>query len=253
MAILNGTAGDDFLLGTADSDQITGGDGSDILAGGLGQDTLTGGAGRGDAFQFSGDPFAGGTPAPGGTTGINVVNLPDTITDYEIGVDAFTLDGLGLSNLSFQSGASASLTGASNALVLTGETFAAAAAAAKAIADNPNVTAGAGVFVYANSTLGFNRLVFSEDLANGGDISVLGNLTSQTGQAGIDSLATFTANDFRLNNDPASTSAALTAASLPQGGVSGQSLSEDTTGLQPSTSLVASDTTGLSSSSSSLV
>ncbi|MBE9180073.1 hypothetical protein IQ268_15995 [Oculatella sp. LEGE 06141] len=194
---LDGGNGNDFLDGGIGIDTLVGGNGNDQLVGGDGVDTLTGGAGA-DKFVYNGDVFANGPTVPAGQTGIQVLNTPDIITDYTIGEDQFVLDklDLGLSDLVFQKGQSAQLADG-NTIVLT-DGFAAAGAAARAIANNNNVQAREGVFVYFNTTLGISRLVYSKDLANGGDISVLANLNNQQGQSGLTNLANFTANDFSL-------------------------------------------------------
>jgi serralysin len=192
--ILNGTGRRDILFGGKGDDTLFGGDRRDILAGDLGVDTLTGGKGR-DAFVFTDSPFSGGEPAPA-ANGIKVLNKPDIITDYAIGEDklVFRSGQLGVNNLNFQKGVSSQLSGQSNLLVLQ-DPFPNAAAAAKAIADNNAVTSDAGLFVYFNSTLGISRVVFSQDLSDGGPISVLANLTNQTNPA---NQANFSAKDFAL-------------------------------------------------------
>jgi Ca2+-binding RTX toxin-like protein len=196
----DGGAGNDLLDARNSSTRVVavGGEGDDILIGGTGTivgannvtlgDTLTGGLGK-DKFQFSTNPFANGSPAAN-------LNQPDVVTDYEIGVDQIVLDKLqtGISVLKFQNGSVAQLSGDNNLLVLQGG-FANAGAAAAAIRDNNNISAGKGAFVYFNQTLGFSRVVFSQDLANGGTFSVLANLTNQTNVA---NQANFSAADFGL-------------------------------------------------------
>jgi Ca2+-binding RTX toxin-like protein len=195
-----GDVGNETLDGSGTNTPLEakGGDGDDVLISGKNVDTLTGDNGA-DFFTYASDPFAGGTPAPAGMTGINALNRPDRITDYEIGRDRFAFDGdiFGLKSISFQSNRSADLIPGFNAIVLLNP-FPAAGAAARAIADNPNVDADAGVFIYFNTTLGISRLVYSKDLGDGGDISVLANLTNQAGDAGIANLAKFSANDFSI-------------------------------------------------------
>ncbi len=196
----DGGAGNDLLDARNSSTRVVavGGDGDDTLIGGTGTivgvnnvtlgDTLTGGLGK-DKFQFSTNPFANGNPA------VNL-NQPDVITDYEIGVDQILLDKLqtGISVLKFQNGSVDQLSGDNNLLVLQGG-FANAGAAAAAIKNNQNITAVKGAFVYFNQTLGFSRVVFSQDLANGGAFSVQANLTNQTNQG---NQANFSAADFGL-------------------------------------------------------
>lgn len=193
-----GGEGNDFLDGGLGSDILAGAGGNDLISGGAGVDVISGGAGA-DTFLIDGNPFANGIPAPAGATGINVLNQPDIIADYTIGGDRFAFDGqdLGISNFTFQKGVSSQIAGDGNFLVLL-DPFPAAGAAARAIANNNNITADAGVFAYFNSTLGVTRLVYSRDLGDGGDISVLANLDNQRGIAGLSNLANFTASDFTV-------------------------------------------------------
>ncbi|MBE9008946.1 hypothetical protein IQ250_01835, partial [Pseudanabaenaceae cyanobacterium LEGE 13415] len=190
--------GDDALSGGTGNDQLFGEDGNDTLIGDDGTDALTGGAGR-DRFAYIGDAFANGTPTLAGQTGIKVLNRPDFIGDFTIGEDQFALSkfDLNLDDLQFQKGRSAEISGDSNVIVLT-DPFPAAGAAARAIANNDKITADEGAFVYFNSTLGLTRLVYSQDLSDGGDISVLANLNNQRGDVGLANLNNFSANDFTL-------------------------------------------------------
>jgi Ca2+-binding RTX toxin-like protein len=194
---VSGDAGNDTLVGGTSNDAITGGDGNDVITGGDGVDILTGGTGA-DQFAYVGNVFAGGSlTLNAGGTGINALNKPDVIKDFDISSDRFNLDAsdLTISAINFQKGASAALTNG-NVLVLT-DGFAAAAGAAKAIAANGNITAKEGAFTYFNTTLGISRLVYSKDLANGGDISVLANL-GDAGTGALANQANFTANNFSL-------------------------------------------------------
>ncbi|NJL22247.1 MAG: calcium-binding protein, partial [Leptolyngbyaceae cyanobacterium SM1_3_5] len=194
---LSGDGGNDTIDGGIGADTINGGNGGDTIVGGAGVDNLTGGAGR-DRFLYSGDPFANGITTRGGATGINVLGAADEITDFSIGEDQFVFDAqdFNISLKNFQKGAAATLTDG-NVLVLT-NSLPNAAAAAAAIASNENITTGAGIFAYFNATLGITRLVYSTDLANGGDISVLANLRNQSGATGLANLANFDADDFVL-------------------------------------------------------
>lgn len=196
--VLDGGNGRDPLEGGAGSDILEGGNGGDLLAGGPDADRVTGGRGD-DRVLFDGDPFNGAEPVAAAPGAIPGVNLPDTVTDLEPGEDEFVLDAtdLDLAPLSFANGPVEDLSGGANALVLQGS-FAAAGEAARAIADNDDLTADAGAFVYNNSTLDINRLVYSNDLGDGGDFSVLANLTNQAGDAGAAQLRDYTANDFVL-------------------------------------------------------
>ncbi|MBW4472165.1 MAG: hypothetical protein KME45_17430 [Stenomitos rutilans HA7619-LM2] len=192
------STGDDFIAGGIGKDTLEGEEGNDTLIGGDGVDLMKGGQGI-DQFVYEGNVFANGTPAPAGQTGINALNTPDVILDYTIGEDkfAFNAQDLGLKNLTFQKGQSSQIAGDGNLIVLT-DPFPAAGAAARAIANNANITSDAGAFVYFNSTLGLTRLVYSNDLSDGGDISVLANLDNQRGATGLANIANFSANDFTL-------------------------------------------------------
>ena len=191
---MTGGNGDDTLDGGVGTDALLGGNGADTLVGGDGIDTMTGGAGR-DRFVYTGNVFAGGTPTLVPAPNIKVLNQPDILPDYTIGEDQIALDGqaLGIKALTFQKGASAQIADG-NVIVLTNP-FPAAGAAARAIANNPAVKAKEGVFAYFNTTLGITRIVYSADLAEGGDISVLSNLANQKVAANI---ANFSTNDFSL-------------------------------------------------------
>lgn len=190
--------GDDILSGGTGNDQLFGEAGNDTLIGNDGTDALTGGAGR-DRFAYIGDAFANGTPTLAGQTGIKVLNKPDIIGDFTIGEDQFALSkfDLNLDDLKFQKGKAAEISGDSNLIVLT-DPFPAAGAAARAIANNNKITADEGAFVYFNSTLGLTRFVYSQDLSDGGDISVLANLANQRGDVGLANLNNFSANEFTL-------------------------------------------------------
>jgi serralysin len=195
---LDGGNGADILDGGADNDTLVGGAGNDQLVGGNGVDTLTGGGDR-DLFVYNGNVFANGTPTLAAAPNISVLGQPDIITDYTIGQDQFVFDriDLGLKDLVFQRGAASQIISDGNVLVLQ-DSFAAAGAAARAIANNDNIKADAGIFVYFNTTLGLTRVVYSKDLSDGGDISVLANLDNQRGQTGLANLPSFTAGDFTL-------------------------------------------------------
>jgi serralysin len=194
---LTGGHGKDLLFGGEGKDILSGEGGSDILIGGAGVDTLTGGAGK-DFFGFADAPFSGGTPTTA-PNGIQVLNQPDVITDFEAGGDrlVFSRSQLGVNDLKFTSGNNLDSFGTADAnlIVLTDFSAPNAASAAQGLANNASVTADAGLFVYFNSTLGFARVVYSQDLSDGGPISVLGNLTNIKN---VGDLANLSARDFTL-------------------------------------------------------
>jgi Ca2+-binding RTX toxin-like protein len=194
----DGGAGDDTLDASASSTPVEaiGGEGNDILIGGTGKivsptstlgDTLTGGAGQ-DKFEFLVDPFSGGTPGQN-------LNQPDVVTDFEFSTDQFVFSKqqFGINEFNFQKGQVGNLQDG-NLLILEGS-FANAGEAAKAIANNNNIQADKGIFVYYNSTLGISRAVFSQDLGDAGPFSVQANVTNLTSSA---LQANFKAADFAL-------------------------------------------------------
>jgi serralysin len=191
--MFTGASGNDWLRGDDGNDTLDGGDGNDYLQGDGGVDTLTGGKGS-DRFIYNGAAIAGGTPTLNAATGINVVNTPDVILDFDPTEDQFGLTAdMGITDIRFERGLSTDLFSDSNVLVLT-DPFPNAAAAAKAIANNVGVTADQGVFVYFNSTLGISRLVHSTDLSDGGDITVLANLKNLTDPKALEE---FSIKDFK--------------------------------------------------------
>lgn len=189
-----GEGGNDTLSGGTGADTLNGEEGNDFLFGGLGQDNLFGGAGR-DAFLFAGDAFAEGTPVLIGATGITALDRPDNLRDVEIDRDQFVFNGedFGVDAIDFVRGVTAEISESGNFIVAL-DPFANAASAA-AIAANDAITADEGFFLYFNTTLGIHRLVHSQDLGDGGNISVLANLNNQTD---IAALVNYDANDFLL-------------------------------------------------------
>ncbi|MGL5010600.1 MAG: calcium-binding protein, partial [Paracoccaceae bacterium] len=76
-----GTDGDDVLTGSGAGDQLYGGNGNDVLAGGAGHDILLDGAGA--------DTLTGGGGAD--VFVLSADGAPETITDFELGVDRIDL------------------------------------------------------------------------------------------------------------------------------------------------------------------
>ena len=215
---LDGGRGADVLLGGNGNDTLNGGSGRDFLDGGAGVDSLTGGRGP-DSFAFSGDPFApnvaGGPMRIAGDGVRQIVNgadiATDNVQDFNTANDRFVFDAndLGLSEIRFfngtQADGSTALSHVGDANVIIVGSFANAAAAANAIAVASDLDE-AGAFVYFNSTLNINRLVYSENLGadNGagvgaGDFSVLAALRNTTGQDAIQLLPSFQSNNFALS------------------------------------------------------
>ncbi len=192
---IQGTNCNDIIFGQQGDDVLNGGAGNDILIGGEGVDTLTGGSGK-DFFAFSDNPFSGGATVTA-ANGIQVLNKPDKLTDFSISEDrlVFGKSQLGVNKLDFTFGTNNDSFGPGNLIVITENTFANAAAAAKGLSNNASITADAGIFVYFNSTLGVARVVYSQDLGDGGPISVIGQLENITN---VGDLSKLTAQNFQL-------------------------------------------------------
>lgn len=77
---------------------------------------------------------------------------------------------------------------------------------------------GAGLFVYYNTSLDVNRLVFSTDLSDANaDLSVLARFTNQTGQFAIDTLSQYSISNFSTDV-PEPAAFAVMAAGLAMAG-----------------------------------
>ena len=193
------------------SDVLDGGLGDDILDGGAGSDTLTGGEGE-DVFAFSGDPFDGlDVSAPGR----QVSGDEDFITDFDFDNDRYRFDvanfGLFDSTVNFLSldanAVGATISDDANVIVLQNandgdpNTPFSAVAAAEQIASLTDESR-AGFFVYFNTNLGVNRLVYSADLSDANaDLSIVSRQTDLTDDDAIAALANFTADNFEFDDN----------------------------------------------------
>lgn len=160
---------------------------------------------------FTADPFAGSTALT--TPGRQVNTLGEVfLPSFNVNTDLFQFDQtvFGTPTLSFINTLGANLPGTGfNLIVLQDSdndnnpaTAFNAGAAANLIASQ--ITAdGAGFFIYWNSSLSVNRLVFSTNLNdNTADLSILARITSPTGQDAINALPTFGANNFAPVPEP---------------------------------------------------
>jgi serralysin len=197
---LQGESGDDVLRGQAGLDTLDGGTGDDLLTGGSQVDTITGGPGY-DGIGLSGDPFEGVDVSAAGRT---VVNTPDELLDFDPAQDTFVLDRsdlgvdkhLDVANATVPDLTAQGAAGADADVVVVQGAIGNAGAAATAIAGT-GVASGPGVFVYFNTTLLINRVVFSADLGDpAADISVLGNVRTLSGDPALAALPTFTEDTF---------------------------------------------------------
>lgn len=162
---------------------------------------------------FNQDPFAGSTALTTAGRQVNALSelfLPSF--DVTSDVFAFDVDVFDVPSVSFVNSLAAGLpTGGVNVVVLqdtdndnnTATAFNAGTAAnliAAALTESQP-----GFFVYWNSSLNVNRLVYSTDLSDPtADLSVLARITSPTGAEAIAALSTFTAGNFAAIPEPAS-------------------------------------------------
>jgi Ca2+-binding RTX toxin-like protein len=215
----NTVVGDDnnnVLLGTAAQDFIDGRGGNDLIDGGAASDTLTGGAGE-NTFAFSGDPFDG---ADVSLPGRQVIGNEDFITDFDFAQDKYQLNAadFGVSgDVNFvaldASAPDASIPTGANVIVLLNAdndnnpaTAFNAGTAASQIATLANED-GAGFFVYFNSGLQLNRLVYSTNLNDPtADLKILSRQTDLTGQSAIDALTNFSVANFEFQDRTLDTS-----------------------------------------------
>ncbi|MEL6245004.1 MAG: CHRD domain-containing protein, partial [Pseudomonadota bacterium] len=203
-----GTDGNDALTGSNDADIIDAGAGDDVIDSLQGSDQISTGTGR-DILNFKGDPFEG---ADVSAEGRQIVGGEDFISDFDFTNDAYRFDaedfGVGgeVRFASLDANADgAAIPAGSNVIVLlnadndgdASTPFLAGTAAAQiaALVDD----AGPGFFVYWNSNLGVNRLVYSTDLSDpSADLKIVSRQTDLSGQDAIDALADFNAENFEF-------------------------------------------------------
>ena len=173
------------------------------------------------AVIFSNAPFAGSTADPNDGVrtvfGANERFLPS----FDPAADQFVFASSGFDTgggLDFFTGLASALTGLDPNVIVLQSTdndgnpatpFNAGTAAnliANALDDD-----GAGFFIYHNSVLGLNRLVYSSNLnSTTSDLAILARITSPTGAAAIAALPSFSSDSFDVP-EPASWALALMA------------------------------------------
>lgn len=173
------------------------------------------------AVIFSNDPFAGSTADPG--DGVRTVFGAHErfLPSFDPASDQFVFASPGFDfggRLNFFNGLAPALPGLDvNVIVLQSTdndgnpaTPFLAGTAANLVANSID-NDGAGFFVYHNSVLGVNRLVYSSNLnSTTSDLAILARITSPTGASAIAALPTFSADSFAVP-EPASWALALMA------------------------------------------
>ena len=205
-------AGDDVanaLNGNSGADIIDGRGGDDVISGDGGSDTLTGGEGA-DVFAYAGDPFDG---ADVSAAGRQIIGDEDFIQDFDFANDVYRLNATDFGvegDVSFvaldANAADAAIPAGSNVIVLLNAdndgdaaTPFLAGTAAGQIADLVDAD-GAGFFVYFNTNLGVNRLVYSTNLNDAdADLKIVSRQTDLTGDDAIAALASFSADNFEFD------------------------------------------------------
>ncbi|NJK62219.1 MAG: hypothetical protein HC921_05610 [Synechococcaceae cyanobacterium SM2_3_1] len=189
-----GTNGNDFLIGTAADDIMDGRGGNDTIDGRQGSDQITTGSGN-DTVLYNGSQLGSG---------------PDQLSDWAVNSDRFLLnpgDFNVAGSLSFVNTLASNLpSGGVNVIVLQDtdndndpNTAFNARSAAQLIGAEINQISP-GFFVYWNSGLGVNRLVFSEDLSDGNaPLTVLSAINTLSGQDAINALPSFRVANFAFN------------------------------------------------------
>ena len=208
--VLGSVNGDDTLLGDAGANDLNGRGQDDLINGRGGSDTLTGGDGE-DTFAFSGDPFDG---ADVSSSERQIVGNEDFITDFNFADDTYQInatdfDIVGDVNLvALDANANnATIFAGTNVVILLNNdndddpnTPFLAGTAANQIAELTEQD-GAGLFVYFNSNLQLNRLVYSTNLNDASaDLKILSRQTDLTGQDAIDALAEFSTDNVEFED-----------------------------------------------------
>lgn len=160
---------------------------------------------------FSTAPFEGSTALQ--TPGRQVSSIGELfLGSFNVATDVFQFNnaGFGVQQLQFINTPSSSLPATGFNLVVLQDsdndndplTAFNAGAAANVIADR--ITAdGAGFFVYYNSSLMLNRLVYSTNLnVNTADLQILARINSPTGNAAIAALPSFVESNFQVVPEP---------------------------------------------------
>ena len=197
------------ILGDAGDNELIGTEGNDLFFGDLGQDTITSDAGA-DVFSYAGDPFAGqDVSAPERQI---IGDDEDSITDFNFNEDTYRLNATDFDitgDVNFvgldANAEDALIAPGTNVVVLLNSdddgnlnTAFQAGNAADQIAEITSED-GAGFFIYSNSGLEVNRLVYSSNLNDANaDLKVISRQTDLTGADAIAALDDFSADNFEF-------------------------------------------------------
>jgi Ca2+-binding RTX toxin-like protein len=189
-----GTLGGDTLHGTADIDSIKALSGNDTINGKEEADQIATGSGS-DTVVYNSSQLGSG---------------PDQLSDWAVNSDRFRFNAGDFSvvgPLTFINTLAANLPNSGvNVIVLQDTdndndpaTAFNARSAARLIGNAINQPE-AGFFIYWNSGLGVNRLVYTPDLSNGeAPLTILNAINTLSGQDAINALPTFRADNFAFN------------------------------------------------------
>lgn len=185
---------------------------------------LSGGA-QAVVVSFDTAPFQGSTANP--DDGIRTVfgGNERQLPSFDVGQDSFVFDrtAFRLSGpLSFASSSAASLPPLGAQVIVLQDTDNDAnpatpfnAGTAANLIANAVTQDGAGFFIYSNSGLGVNRLVFSSNLnSNTGDLAILARILAPTGADARAALPSFNAGNFAVSPVPEPGSMAMLALGL---------------------------------------
>lgn len=178
-------------------------------------------AAQGATVNFNGDPFAGSTALS--TPGRQVNGLGElTLAQFDLVTDRFVFNINAFPNVGPLNFINSTLVvNGFNVIVLRDvdndnnpATPFNAGLAANLIANQVS-SDGAGFFLYFNSALSANRLVYSTNLnESNADLAILARISSPTGQGAINALPAFTAANFSTSNVPEPSSWLLSVAGL---------------------------------------
>lgn len=162
---------------------------------------------------FASDPFAGSTALS--TPGRQIFGGSErTLASFDVASDVFVIDNAFFSvgsTVAFLNAPASSIpAGGLNVIVLhqsdndaNPATAFLAGTAASLIASRVDV-AGAGFFIYSNSSLGVNRLVYSTDLSDANaDLAILARIASPAAPDAFPAMSTFVASNFQIVPAPA--------------------------------------------------